>query len=149
MNFEFLKDLVSLNPIKISYIANNLRANLNFIISDHVRDKTMGEEDPTLLDKLHRILQMYLEDRLDKDTLYDLFGYKLDLKREQFNYLYDKIKQDVSINHIIKKIVTMLDDTDDYTRVEQKMYLIMGDDIYAYIANFLIRECNNAVKFIK
>lgn len=149
MNFEFLKDLVSVNPIKISYVANNLRTNYNFIVDDHVKDKELNEVDLTLLDKLNTILQMYLEDHLDKDTLFELFGYKLDLTREQFNYLYDKLKQDVSINHVIRKIVTILNETKDYRCVKHKLSKVLQEDVYTYIASFLIRECNNAVKYIK
>lgn len=150
---DFLKDIF--NPIKITsdslksaFVAGKLREGLNFILDVHVKDNEVGEEGLTLLDKMQRIMELYLKDRLDKDSLYDLFGCKLDLKREQFDYLHEKIKQDVSINHIIKKIVGTLEDTEDHREVKQRLANALEDDGFTYIASFLIRECNNAVKYI-
>lgn len=152
-NMDFLKDVfnpikITSNTIKSAFVAGKLREALNFIVDVHVKDKQVGEEGLTILDKMRRILELYLKDRLDKDSLYELFGHKLDLKREQFDYLYDKIKQDVSINHIIKKIVMTLEDTENYREVKQRLASALEDDSFTYMANFLIRECNNAVKYI-
>lgn len=146
MNLDFMKDLVSLNPIKASYVSNNLRVNFGFIVDDHVRDKEMGERGKTLLEKLQTIMVMFLNDELDKDTLYALLGHRLDLTQYQFDYLFGKIKQDLYIIDLIFKIVAAVDESNENT-VKRRLGHIMDDQGgFANVSVFLIRECNNAAK---
>ncbi|AAS82638.1 ORF100 [Agrotis segetum granulovirus] len=148
MNFDYLKDLVSLNPIKITFVSKNLRSNLQFILEDHEKEKRFDPDEQTLLNKLHRILLLFLQDKLDEDTLFQLFGYKLDLQRDQFRYLYDKIKEDIGLRNIINIITNVLN-TSDHEEIKNRLQIALEeDDCYSYIASFLIRECNNAIKYI-
>lgn len=146
MNFEFLKDLVSLNPIKTTYISNNLRNNFNFILNDHVSEKEFDFNETTLLDKLHQIFKLFLANKLNKELVYDLFGNKLQLTQMQFDYLYEKIKQDVYINDLLNKICKIIDHNVYYSEnlKQQLLNTVDNDDGFTNLASFLIRECNNA-----
>nr|ANY57611.1 PlxyGVORF92 protein [Plutella xylostella granulovirus] len=140
MNFDFLKDLINLAaPIKTCFVIKHLKYNVSFIVQDH--DET---GDTTLVDKLEILLHRFLEDELNEDALYDLLSYKLQLDRHQFHYLYNKLKQDVSIKSIVKKILFVLKDKNN---LKSRMDTLVTEDDYIYTAEFLIRECNNAVKY--
>ncbi|QOD40061.1 Maph98 [Matsumuraeses phaseoli granulovirus] len=148
MNLEFLKDLVSLNPIKTTYISNNLRANFNFIITDHVKDKEMNPDNVTLLEKLQKVLTLFLNNELDKELLYNLFGNKLDLTSKQFNYLYEKIVEDAYVNNLIQKFCYIM--SKEHYAESNKVKLLSAvmdeEDAFTNLASFLIRECNGATK---
>ncbi|AAM70299.1 hypothetical protein [Phthorimaea operculella granulovirus] len=143
MNFDFLKDLVGLNPIKTTYVSNNLRSTFNFILDDH--EKEVGT-CTTLLEKLNQIFNMFLNDKLDQNLVYDLFGNKLDLTRVQFNYLYDKTKNDVYITDLLEQVCAIIDKSDEHNVRQSLVNAIDDQDGFANIASFLIRECNNAAK---
>ncbi|UYE99027.1 MAG: Clas95 [Betabaculovirus sp.] len=150
MNFDFLKDLINLNPIKTSYISNMFRNNFNFILNDHVKDKQFNTNEMTLLEKLNQIFILFSQQRLNKDLVYKLFGNKLDLTQVQFSYLYDKIKQDVYINNLLYKICAIINNnfnSPETLRI-QLLNVIDDEDGFTNISSFLIRECNNAVKII-
>lgn len=147
MNFDFLKDLVNLNPIKTSYIANNLRTNFNFIVDEHVKDKEFDPAETTLLQKFYQILLMFNNNQLDQNTLYSLFGHQLDLTKPQFYYMYQKMNQDAYLNHLIHRLINILQDSADVERVKKRLMNMMDDEEgYTNIATFLMRECNNAIK---
>ncbi|ABC61223.1 unknown [Choristoneura occidentalis granulovirus] len=148
MNFDFLKDLVSLNPIKTTYISNNLRSNFNFILDDHIKDKDTNPNQVTLLEKLHKIFKLFLIDELDKQLVYRLFGNKLQLTELQFYYLYKKLKQDVYVNDLLIKLIKIIDNNSYYpdTLKQQIMNSVDNEDGFTNLASFLIRECNNAAK---
>ncbi|APO13979.1 Ac75-like protein [Plodia interpunctella granulovirus] len=147
MNFDFLKDLVSLNPIKATYVSNSFRSNFNFIIDDHIKEKRLMQNEQTLLEKLKLILGMFLNDELDKNVMYKLFGGKLDLSKNQFEYLYEKIKQDVYIRRLIHKICLQLDNDNNIDTLKHNLLrTIDDDDGFTNISSFMIRECNTAAK---
>ncbi|AIS92102.1 hypothetical protein [Erinnyis ello granulovirus] len=148
MNFDFLKDLISLNPIKTSYVSNMFRNNFNFILNDHVKEKQYNSDELTLLEKLNQIFVMFNEQRLNRDLVYKLFGNKLDLTPVQFFYLYDKIKQDVYINNLLYKMCTIIENNHNSpeTLKIQLINTIDDEDGFTNISSFLMRECNNAVK---
>ncbi|AER41529.1 hypothetical protein [Epinotia aporema granulovirus] len=147
MNFEFLKDLVNLNPIKTSYIANNLRTNFNFIVDEHVKDKEIDPAETTLLQKFYQILLLFTNNHLDQNALYNLFGQQLDLTKSQFYYMYKKMHQDAYLNHLIRRLIYILQDSLDVERVKKRLMNMMDEEEgYTNIATFLMRECNNAIK---
>ncbi|AKS25438.1 Clas95 [Clostera anastomosis granulovirus B] len=152
MNFDFLKDLINLNPIKTSYISNMFRNNFNFILNDHVMEKQFNTNEVTLLEKLSQIFILFNEQRLNRDLVYKLLGNKLDLTQVQFYYLYDKIKQDVYINNLLYKLCSIINtnfDAPPETLKIQLLNVIDDEDGFTNISSFLIRECNNAVKIIQ
>nr|WPN08742.1 Ac75 [Cnaphalocrocis medinalis granulovirus] len=150
MNFDFFKDLVSLNPIKTTYVANNLRNNFIFIIEDHIKEKSYQHTKVTLLEKLIKVFDLYLENKLNKDLVYNLFGNKLNLTHKQFTYLYNKINQDEYIKNLILKINTnfkQYETNADYQVLRDQLFKTIDEsDGFVTIASFLVRECNNAVK---
>nr|UYX49728.1 hypothetical protein Datr000096 [Darna trima granulovirus] len=150
MNLDFLKDLVGLNPIKTTYVSNNLRTNFNFILDDHVKDKNLSNDNVTLLEKLNKILELFTEDALNKELVYSLLGIKLDLTKQQFYYLYDKIKEDMYIHNLLCNIRTVINYNCHSNELlkYQLLKTIDDEDGFANIASFLMRECNNAVKTI-
>jgi len=151
MNFDFLKDLVNLNPIKTTYISNCLRTNFNFIVDDHIKDKNLNEKDSTLLEKLHQIFDLFLQDGLNKNLVYTLFGNKLDLTKTQFFYLYERIKEDMYINSLLEKICKIMDNNNNnyHSHETLKQHLLNTidyEDGFANLSSFMIRECNSAAK---
>lgn len=144
MNFDFLKDLVSYSPLKVSYVSNNLRSNFNFILEDHVKEKEFDAEAVTLLEKLHKVFAMFLRDELNRDSVYILFGNKLDLTKKQFYYLYDRTKEDAYINNLIDKLCRIMDRGADLK--QRIMHTIEDENVFTNLSTFLIRECNNAAK---
>nr|ADO85521.1 unknown [Pieris rapae granulovirus]AGS18849.1 hypothetical protein [Pieris rapae granulovirus] len=148
MNFDFLKDLVGLNPIKTTHVSNNLRTNFNFIVNDYVKEKNCNKNNVTLLQKLHKIFNMFLNDELDRELVYNLFGNKLDLTKKQFYYLYEKIKNDIYINNLLNKICDTMDNN-SYSPEQMKQHLlhsIEDENGFANLSSFLLRECNSAAK---
>nr|AIU36755.1 ORF108 [Cydia pomonella granulovirus] len=146
MNLDFIKDLVSLNPIKTSYVSNNLRANFNFIVDDHVREKELDDKGVTLLDKLYKIFTLFLEDELDRELLYDLFGSRLNLTKKQFYYLYDRTKEDVCTVNLARSMCRVIKNAHPHIVKSHLMNTIDDQDGFANMSIFLIRECNNAAK---
>lgn len=150
MNFDFLKDLVNLNPIKTTYVSNSLRNNFMFIVDDHIKEKEFDYLCVTLLDKLHKIFKLFLKDQLDKNLVYNLFGIKLDLTNKQFLYLYEKIKQDVGIINLLNKMCKILDTHPQPDTLKlQLLNIIDNNDGFTNLGSFLLRECNNAAKILK
>ncbi|AKN80750.1 hypothetical protein [Diatraea saccharalis granulovirus] len=148
MNLDFLKDLVNLNPLKTTFVSNKLRLNFNFILDDHVKEKAYDVNSVTLLEKLHKIFNMFLVDELDENTIYKLFGNKLDLTNKQFRFLYRKLKEDTYVTSIIEKICHIVNNTDQKADDTKQHLLdtINDEDGFTNLASFLIRECNNAAK---
>ncbi|AAQ21694.1 unknown [Cryptophlebia leucotreta granulovirus] len=147
MNFDFLKDLVSLNPIKTSYVSNNLRSIFNFIVDDHVKEKELNSNNHTLLEKLHKIFSLFLNNNLDTELLYNLFGRNLDLTNKQFYYLYDKIKKDVFTINLIESVCSIIENINNTENIKGVLINTIDDQNgFANTSTFLIRECNNAAK---
>ncbi|AAP85730.1 ORF_93 [Adoxophyes orana granulovirus] len=146
MNFDYLKDLVSLNPIKTTYVSNNLKNSFIFIVEDHVKEKSLCKNSVTLLEKLNKIFKMFLNDELDQSMMYQLFGDKLKLNHSQFDYLYQRTKNDAQINNIITQIITVIDCyIDNVDEIKSKLLITIDElDGFANVSSFLIRECNCA-----
>ncbi|ABQ52043.1 hypothetical protein SlGVgp100 [Spodoptera litura granulovirus] len=147
MNFDFLKDIVKLVPnIKVGFVANSLKSNVNFIIDEHIKDREFDEDEKTLLDKLVMICVKFLQNDLNTEALYKIMSSKLDLSESQFQYFYDRCQNDMQIRDVVKRIMVVAKSSDD-SMLKSKFNSVIEDYDYNYIANFLVQECNNAVKY--
>jgi Autographa californica nuclear polyhedrosis virus (AcMNPV), Ac75 len=139
MNFEFMNELFNLVPkVKVGYVASNLKKNV-FLIDDEDEN---GDNTVNLVNKFQMVLSKFLADQLNVDAVYDLVKDKLQLQRHQFEYLYYKFLNDLRACSIAQKVLLHLEQ-------DNKLKTCLKENDYTYIAEFLIRECNNAVKFIK
>ncbi|AGQ20354.1 hypothetical protein CaLGV096 [Clostera anastomosis granulovirus A] len=149
MNLDFLRDLVSLHPIKTTYVSNNLRVNLNFILDDHVKVRRANRAEVTLLEKLQRIFRMFLNNELDMNLMFDLFGCSLELNRAQFNYLHERFRNDVYVKELLTLMCNVVESHQNNVGDALKQSVIDaidGENGFVNLSEFLLRECNNAVK---
>lgn len=138
MNFEFMNDLFNLVPkVKLTYVASNLKKNVCLIDDEDEPDSSVN-----LVNKFQMVLSKFLADQLNVDAVYDLVKDRLQLQRHQFEYLYYKFLNDPRACSIAKRMLLHMEQ-------DRKLKTCLKESDYTYIAEFLIRECNNAVKFIK
>ncbi|AJK91769.1 ORF108 [Spodoptera frugiperda granulovirus] len=145
MSLQIFKDIIKRVPgLQASVIANNLKSNMKFLLTEHVKDKEFDYDEPTVFDKF---VQICTSDNINVAVLYQYVKNELDLNERQFHYLYKRMKEDVHLNDIVKRL-ECAHNTDDYETVPSRVHKLITDNDYMYVARFLEQECNNAVKFM-
>lgn len=145
MSLQIFKDILKKVPgLQAGVIANNLKANMKFLLSEHVKDKDFDADELTVFDKF---VMICTSDDINLSVLYEHVKNELDLNQDQFLYLYRRIKDDVHFKDIIKRLVSAHNATDHET-VPARVHKLITDYDYLYVAKFLEQECNNAAKFV-
>ena len=145
MSLQIFKDILKKVPgLQASVIANNLKSNMKFLLTEHVKDKEFDNEEVTVFDKF---VQICSSDNINLPVLYNYVKYELDLTMEQFMYLYKRMKEDVHFKNIVKRL-QCAHNTEDYEVIPSRVQKLITDQDYMYVAKFLEQECNNAAKFV-
>ena len=145
MSLQIFKDILKKVPgLQASVIANSLKTNMNFMLAGHVEDREFDMDGFTMLDKF---VMICTRDEINLDELYKRVKNDLDLTKNQFLYLYKRMKDDVHFKSIVERLQLALN-TSDHASVPSRMRKLINDNDYMYVAKFLELECNNAAKFV-
>ncbi|AKR17457.2 hypothetical protein [Mocis latipes granulovirus] len=145
MSLQIFKDILKKVPgLQASVISTNLKSNMNFMLDEHVKDKELYDNEATMFDKF---VMICTRDSINLDELYKRVKDDLELTYSQFLYLYNRMKEDVHLKDIVKRLQLALD-TPNYESVPGRVRKLVNDNDFMYVAKFLQQECNNAAKFL-
>lgn len=143
---NFLKDLLNagVSGLKHQHICHHIKHSLfDYLLEEYNADVNKGvEPDQTLLHKAMRIVNLYLQDKLDINVMYEFITTSLGLTKQQFTHMYYAIGED-------QRVVDMLQTFERVVRIHpgdrHRFYSAITDDDISYMARFLERESNKAV----